>query len=261
LLNKEMDMSDMVVHFPWLHPKLSRGPLPEGTVFFDPGVDLVADQPRWRPADLPCSAAEVRAMLRSYMEFGERFPRSSDMQAYQAAGLDNFYTDTTMDIKSQLTGMDSPKEVDPADLRRQAQLLLAMALYREEQFIAMREQEGRFEKAREGFAEMLGLDDEESFAQVGVPDEALFPRASVELPWSSLLPSLLLFLPLGARLLVSDDDVVRELMALELDFSPCADDPGGLVCCLLDSEAAERICGRQLNLPAPVTLMARPLNP
>lgn len=102
-------MNEMAVHFPWLHPKLGRGPLPEGAVFFDPGVDLSSEFVRWRPADLPCSPAEVRAMLRSYMEFGERFPRTSDMQAYQAAGLDNFYTDTTMDIKSQLTGQSSPK--------------------------------------------------------------------------------------------------------------------------------------------------------
>jgi hypothetical protein len=256
-----MDMNEMVVHFPWLHPKLGRGLLPEGAVFFDPGVDLPTELIRWRPSDLPCSPAEVRAILRSYMEFGERFPRSSDMQAYQAAGLDNFYTDTTMDIKSQLTGMDSPKEVDPADLRRQAQLLLAMALSREEQFVAMREQEGRFETARQGFAEVLGLDDEESFAQIGVPDEALFPRANVELPWKSLLPCLLLFLPPGARLFISDDDVLRELIALELDFSPCADDPGDLVCCRLDREAAERICGRRVDLATPVILMARPLNP
>ena len=31
-------MSDMVVHFPWLHPKLGHGPLPEGVVFFDLSV-------------------------------------------------------------------------------------------------------------------------------------------------------------------------------------------------------------------------------
>lgn len=261
MLNKEKDMSEMVVHFPWLHPKLGRGPLLDGVVFLDPGVDLPSQLTRWRPGDLPCSPAEVRAMLRSYMEFGERFPRSSDMQAYQAAGLDNFYTDTTMDIKSQLTGMDAPKDADPADLRRQAQLLLAMALYREEQFVAMREQEGRFEKAREGFAEMLGLDDEESFAQIDVPDEMIFPRACVDLPWKGLLPSLLMFLPSGARLFVSDLDVLQELMALDLDFSPCAFDPDGLVCCRLGSDEAERICGRPVDLPAPVTLVARPLNP
>lgn len=254
-------MTEMVVHFPWLHPKLGQGALPEGVAFFDPGVDLDTNAPRWRSVDLPFSPAQVRAMLRSYMEFAERFPRATDMQAYQATGIDNFYTDTTMDIKSQLTGMDSPKEADPADLRRQAQLLLAMALYREEQFIAMREQEGRFGAAREGFAQVLGLDDEESFAQFDVADDELFPRAGAELPWKGLLPSLLMFLPLGARLFVSDDDIVRELSALDLDFSPCAGEPGDLVCCRLDAQAVERICGRRVELPAPVTLVARPLNP
>ena len=69
-------MTEMVVHFPWLHPKLGQGSLPESVVFFDPGVDMDTATPRWRSADLPLSPAEVRAMLRSYMEFGERFPRA-----------------------------------------------------------------------------------------------------------------------------------------------------------------------------------------
>ena len=254
-------MTEMVVHFPWLHPKLGQGPLPENVVFFDPGVELDTKAPRWRSADLPFSPAEVRGMIRSYMEFGERFGRATDMQAYQAAGIDNFYTDTTMDIKSQLTGMDSAKEPDPADKRRQAQLVLAMALYREEQFIAMSEQEGRFGAAQEGFAQVLGLDDEESFAQFDVLGEQLFPRAGVELPWKILLPSLILFLPVGARLFVSDEDILRELRALDLNFSPCADEPGGLSCCQLDAEAVERICGRPVELPAPITLVTHPQNP
>jgi hypothetical protein len=253
-------MIDMVVHFPWLHPKLGRAPLPDGVVFFDPGVDLPAELPRWRPSGLPCSPDEIRAMLRSYTEFGERFPHASDMKTYQAVGLENFFTDTTMDIKSQLTGADSPKEPSTDDLRRQAQLVLAMALYREEQFVAMREQQGRFEVARDGFAAVLGLDDEESFAQTGVPDEALFPGAGVELPWRNLLPFLLLFLPRGARLFVSDEEVARELASMDLKFSPCADNPDGLVCCRLDSAALERICARRAELPEPVILMARPLN-
>ncbi len=252
-------MSDMVVHFPWLHPKLGHGPLPEGVVFFDPGVDLITDSPRWRSEDLPCPASEIRALLRSYMEFGERFPRSSDMKAYQAAGLDNFYTDTTMDIKSQLTG--SRVEPEAADPRRQAQILLAMALSREGQFVEMHEQEARLEAARSGFAEALGLDDEEDFADVSVTDEALFPRACVDLPWKGLLPSLLLFLPAGARLFVSDEDVARELVSLDLEFTPCAQDPDGLICCTLDADGLERLCGIRVDLPTPLTVMARPLNP
>ncbi len=251
-------MSDMVVHFPWLHPKLGQAPLPDGVVFFDPGVDMRTDLPRWRPADLPCQPGEVRALLRSYLEFGERFPRTSDMKTYQAAGLDNFFTDTTMDIKSQLTGGAGPEAVD---VRRQAQLVLALALYGEEQFVAMHEQEGRFDAAREGFAKVLGLDDEEEFADMGVPDEALFPRACADLPWKGLLPHLLHFLPRDARLFVSDEDVVRELASLDLEFSPCGQDADGLVCCLLDAGGLERLCGVRLDLSAPVTIMARSLKP
>lgn len=250
-------MTATFVHFPWMHPRLGQGPLPEGLVFFDPGVDMGSDLRRWRPENLPCSPAEVRALLRSYMEFGERFPRSSDMKAYQAAGLENFFTDTTLDIRSQLIGGAEPAAADPL---RQAQILLAMALFREEQFVAMSEQEGRFEAAREGFARVLGLDDEESFAELGVPDEVIFPRACAELPWKSLLPSLLCFLPQGARLYVSDADVVRELASLDLAFSPCAQD-GGLLCCELDADAVARVCGVRVALAEPLTLVAPSVQP
>ena len=245
-------MTAMLVHFPWMHPRLGQGPLPEGLVFFDPGVNMDTDRPRWRPESLPCSPAEVRALLRSYMEFGERFARSSDMKAYQAAGLDNFFTGTSLEFRSQLLGGAEPEAADPC---RQAQVLLAMALFREEQFVAMREQEGRFEAAREGFAAVLGLDDEESFAELGVPDEAIFPRASAELPWKSLLPSLLCFLPRGARLYVTDADVLRELSALDLEFSPCGED-GALLCCRLDEDALERVCGVRVELSEPLTIVA-----
>lgn len=252
-------MAEHLVHFPWLHPKLAQGPMPEGVVFFDPGVDMHTERRRWRPEDLPCSPGEVRGLLRSYMEFGERFPRASDMQAYKAMGLENFYTDTTMEIRSQLQG-GVPAAPENSDQRRQAQILLAMALYREEQFVAMREQEGRFDAAREGFAEVLGLDDEESFAELGVPDEAIFPRASAELPWKSLLPSLLCFLPSGSRLFVSDADVLRELVSLDFEFSPCGQD-GDLQCCRLDEEGLERLCGTRANLSGTLTIVAPSLQP
>ena len=252
-------MTGELVHFPWMHPKLGHGPLPDGVVFFDPGVEMRTDRARWRPEDLPCTPSEVRSLLRNFMEFGERFSRPSDMQAYHAAGLENFYTDTTMDIRSQLTGA-APVEEEPADPRRQAQILLAMALFREEQFVAMREQEGRFEAARDGFAEVLGIDDEESFADLGVPDDAVFPRASAELPWKPLFPALLCFLAPETRLFVSDPDVLRELAALELEFSPCghSDD---MLCCLLDEDGLERLCGSRVPLHAPLTIVTPSLQP
>lgn len=246
-------MTAELVHFPWMHPKLGHGPLPDGVVFFDPGVDMRTDRARWRPEDLPCTPREVRSLLRNFMEFGERFPRPSDMQAYHAAGLENFYTDTAMDIRSQLTGAPAA-EAAPSDLRRQGQILLAMALFREEQFVAMREQEGRFEAARDGFTEVLGIDDEESFADLGVPDDAVFPRAGVELPWKPLFPALLCFLAPETRLFVSDPDVLREFTALDFEFSPCEQN-GDMLCCLLDEHGLERLCGSRVHLHAPLTIV------
>jgi hypothetical protein len=247
-------MSEVMVHFPWLHPRLSRGDIPDRVVFLDPGVALVADRPRWTPPDLPLSEAEVRRHVRGYLDFAERFPKASDMQAYHAAGLENFYTDTTMDIRSQLIGQDAPSEPTDQDRRRQAQLVLALALYREEQFVGLSEQEDRFEHAREGFAQVLGLDDEESFADFGLPDASLFPRAAVELPWKALLPSMLMFLPGGAEFFVSDEDVVRELASLDLKWT--SGEPGsGLVRCLIDADAVWRISGVAVDLPAPVTMV------
>jgi hypothetical protein len=246
-------MIEMMIHFPWLHPRLSRGDIPGTVVFLDPGMALVTKLPRWSPPDLPLSETEVRQHLRGYFDFAERFPKTSDMQAYQATGLENFYTDTTMDIRSRLTGQEPPSEPTDQDRRRQAQLVLALALYREEQFVALGEQETRFEQARDGFAQVLGLDDEESFAEFGLPDEALFPRAAVELPWKALLPSMLMFLPAGANFFVSDGDVARELTALGLEW---AEDPeSGLARCRVDADAVWRVSGVAVDLPAPVALV------
>jgi|GEM_PF-1568472 hypothetical protein len=247
-------MTEMMIHFPWLHPRLSPGHLPERVVFLDPGMALASDLPRWSPPGLPLSETEVRQHLRGYLEFAKRFPKTSDMQAYQAAGLENFYTDTTMDIRSRLTDQEPAAKSTDLDRRRQAQLFLALALYREEQFVALGEQEERFEHARESFAQVLGLDDDESFAEFGVSDEALFPRAAVELPWKTLLPPMLLFLPSGAGFFVSDADVARELAALDLEWT--SGEPGsGLVRCRVDADAVWRISGVAVDLPEPVTMV------
>lgn len=254
-------MSARLVHFPWLHPGLSCGALPDGVVFLDPGVPMDTDRPRWSPPDLPLSEAEIRRHVRGYLEFAERFPRATDMQAYQAAGLDNFFTDTAMDIRSQLNGDVRPEESSAADRRRQAQLVLALALLREEQFVAMSEQEPRFEQARAGFAKVLGLDEEETFSDFGLTDEAIFPRAGSELPWRSVLAPMACLLPENSLLFVSDADVVRELQSLDLEFTPRVVAGESLVCCRMDAETLERVCGMRVEPAVTLTIAARPPKP
>ena len=251
-------MDDFAVHFPWMNPKLAGVDVPAWVRWLDPGVPVAGDASRWRSPDLPFSDVEIRRLVRDYVQFAERFPKAADMQAYRATGLDNFYTDTTMDILSQLTGGEKPTEATPTDRLRQAQIVLALALFREEHFLAMHEQEARFEQARDGFAQVLGLDDEEPFADFDIPDEALFPRASVDLPWKGLLAPMLALLPAGARLFVSDPDVRRELAASELTFAPCVVDGQDLLCCDLDADGLERVCGERVEVSLPVRIVATP---
>ena len=254
-------MDDLVVHFPWMNPGLAGPDLPEWVLWLDPGVALPEGPARWRPPTLPYSDEEVRRMVREYLQFAERFPKTSDMQAYRAAGIDNFYTDTTMDILSQLTGGAKSAEVSLDDALRQAQIVLALALFREEHFMGMRDQETRFAQARDGFARTLGLGDEESFAELGVSDDVLFPRAGVDLPWKSLLPRVFAFLPGGASLFVSDADVFRELEACGLAFAPCVVKDRDFWCCDMDAAGLELVCGERVELPHFVRILANPSNP
>lgn len=238
----------MMVHFPWLHPGLAHGPLPEGVVLFDPGLALDSEFPRWRPDNLPLNEAELRRLVREYVDFAKGLTRPSDLRPYDAAGLEDFYTDTAMDIRSQLQKGPVTKGQPEEDRRRKAQLVLALALSREEQFVALHEQEDRLEHARGKFAASLGLEDEETFSDQGIPDALIFPRAGSELPWKGMFGPLLHFVPEGARLFVSDPDVARELLALGLPRETCRVGTEDFVCL--------RVCLRDLDLAGDEDLSA-----
>ncbi|NLY41785.1 MAG: hypothetical protein GX055_09220 [Desulfovibrionales bacterium] len=240
-------MTAQIFSFPWLHPLMLA--CPEDVSWLDPGVDMQGQFPRYRPQDLPFSSAEVRRLLHEYQQFGDRFAKPADMRTYQAVGLENFYSDTSMDILSQLRSGSAHEQTDPQEQRKQAQLVLAMALLREEHFIAMREQNERFVQARAGFADVLGLDEVETFVDQGVTDEHIVPRAHIDLPWKRSVPSLLLLLPAQAELFVADPDIVRELRACGVEFSPVG---SGRARGLLDVAHISQLCDVVVERDAPL---------
>lgn len=206
----------MMVHFPWLHPGLIHGPLPEGVVLFDPGVELVSEFPRWRPENLPLSGTCARRLASEYVDFARGLSRASDLRPYETAGLEDFYTDTGMDIRSRLREKAASEAPSADDRRRRAQIVLTLALYREEQFAALRGQEDRLARARGDFAASLGLEDGDAFADQGAADALIFPRAGSDLPWRDMLGPLLCLVPEGTRFFVSDPDVAGELLSFGL---------------------------------------------
>lgn len=213
----------MIVHFPWLHPGLVHGPLPGGVVLFDPGLELPSEYSRWRPGNLPLSEVDLRRLVREYVDFAKGLTKPSDLRPYEAAGLEDFYTDTAMDFRSQLQqgAATEAQSENEKNCRQKAQVVLALALSREEQFMALHEQESRLADARGKFAASLGLEDEDTFAEQGVSDALIFPRVGAELPWKGMFVPLLCLVPEGTRLFVSDPDVARELLALGLPGEAC----------------------------------------
>lgn len=250
-------MSDIAVCFPWLHP-LMESHLPEGVVFFNPGVQMNTQAPRWSPDNLPLTTSEVRAYLRNYQEFAQRFPRPTDMQAYQAIGLQDFYTDTTMDIRSQLMGGPENKEPTLEDWRRQAQLVLALALEREAQVVAIDAEKNHFEDARASFAQVLGLED-----VPGGPDlspASLAVEVEASWPWQPLLSALLRLLPEDMPIFIAKTEVLEAFLALGIVFTSCTLGQTELVCAKVDAATLKRIDVDLPDLERSVVFMAQPFN-
>jgi len=252
-------VSEIAVYFPWLHPELENQPLPHGVVFFDPGMAVATHAHRWKPEDLPLTDAEVRAYVQSYLEFAQRFPKSTDMQAYQAIGFHDFYTDTIMDIRSQLTGEPQHTKPTQDDLRRQAQLLLALALEREKQITGMDEQKTRFEDAQARFAQVLGLED--ALGDADIVTKTIHSHLGSAWPWQDLLRSFLYLLPQDMPLFVTDQDVIEAFLALDIVFTPCtfaAHDE--LWCAQVAAPVLERIGAGRFESGRSLVLLARPFN-
>lgn len=249
----------LVVHFPWLHPHLVPAGVPEWVCCLDPGWPVATERPRWRPESLPFSDADVRRVLREYVRFGEGFAKISDMKAYQTGGFNDFYTDTTMDIASRLTGGgDMGEDLLTARLR-QAQLMLAMALYREEQFVAILDQKNTFSNAHRKFSEVLGMDEEETFARLDIAEDRVFSRPGLELSWREVLGSMLPFLPENGVVYVADPDVLEECKACDLEFAPCVVHGTDCLCCWVDVAVAAKIAGVQLEMAHPLRVVS-PVN-
>ena len=69
---------------------------------------------------------------------------------------------------------------------------------------------------------------------------------------------MLALLPAGGRLFGSDPDGRRELAASELTFAPCVVDGQDLLCCDLDADGLERVCGERVEVSLPVRIVATP---
>lgn len=230
------DKECLCLHFPKL--RVSSGSTLPCARFMNPGVPDSADigaGSLWNPPDLPFGRREARAYLAEMQRFGTYFRRPGDIGYFGAAGVDDFFTGTSLDMSAEMRELealagrdvsgDKAKEEEAArceNLRRAQQFLLLAWTY--EGHAAELEDIGKNVDSRwDSLGRILGGDDEaesgqslEEFAD-NLPGilreggEAVsaddFPAA----PWRPLLEAMAAFIPAGTALYVESEGVVLEL--------------------------------------------------
>ncbi len=218
----------LVLYFPNMHESLIPSSLPSGVRLLDCGCSVRKGDRYWAPETLPHAPAQVRAMIREYFEFGERFSRPAEMTHFEARGLDDFYTDSRQAIQSELQGKKSEERDPRIPVLQKGQMLLALGDVLEERIAEMQALESRVAQSRADFVRVLGIDPVADAAEAGKVEM---------LPWERLLEPFLLFLPKNGVLLFCDPVIREGLKDRGVHFSP------------LSSEESEQIIPGCSNTP------------
>lgn len=218
------------IHFPWLHPALIPSGVPVQCAVLDPGIAVQGyDVPRWRP-QWPYTDSQIQRLVAEYMRQAAEAARPADLTARVAAGPEDFYTDTTLDIRSQLTGGVSAHDPE-AERLRQIQVLLALELTREEALVELRAQQVRLARAQQKWKESLGVEADDLMS-LEMPEVDLVSSAQ-ELDWRPLVWAMDQVVPAQIPFVVTDAAVAAQWR--EAGVSWIRGEHGRFVCHLDDT--------------------------
>jgi hypothetical protein len=156
--------------------------------------------------------------------------RPADLAALVAAGPEDFYTDTTLDIRSQLTG-GAPVHDPEAERLRRIQVLLALELTREEALVELRAQQVRLARAQQKWKESLGVEADDLMS-LEMPEVDLVSSAQ-ELDWQPLVWAMDQVVPAQIPFVVTDAAVAAQWR--EAGVSWIRGEHGRFVCHLDDT--------------------------
>lgn len=204
-----------VIYFPVMHSELVSGEVPEAVRFLDPG--LLRDVPEgfWRPDNLPISPAAAKRYVAESLRFGEQFRDPEELKYFSAAKINDFYSDSSMAIRSDLARRNRPTPSKPAASLYNAQEVLLLGWTLEERLLEMQQLEAQLNSSQSTFASILGLDAEDDLQEQSVLKENLRgsfdPSRELERAKERLLESFCTFLPEQWWLFSRDADFAKIL--------------------------------------------------
>ncbi len=195
------------MYFPWLHPALVPSGLPVPCAVLDPGIAVQGyDVPRWRP-QWPYTDDQIRRIIAEFLRQASEAARPADLAARIAAGAEDFYTDTALDIRSQLTGGAPVQDPEQGRLR-QIQVLLALEFTREEAVVDLIAEQTRLAQARHQWKASLGVDADDLMS-LEVPEVDVV-RPAQELDWRQVLWAMDAVVPGQIPFVVADAAVAAQ---------------------------------------------------
>ena len=193
------------IFFPHMHRRLVDSSVPKSVFFLDPGLRQGESPGYWRPEDLPLDGRALRQFREQALAFGRNVRSPSDLAYFKVAGMDDFYSGSTSSIKSELTSMQKNQPAEAPDLRRAAQISLAMAYYLEEDLLHLQETDKRINAQWNSLETVLGLDGDDD-PLVRRPDLAV--SRTEAFPWKPLLPAFVRMVSEHMVLFCLDSEVV-----------------------------------------------------
>jgi hypothetical protein len=218
-----------LILFPSMHPELVPADLPREVRILNPGI--MAEQPSnlgfWRPDDLPLDHRQAARFLSESLGFGERFQKPSDLNYFASAGLEDYYSGTSLSIQSEfkraagLSGGAEPNGHGAKQRRLQAQMSLLLAWRFEESLVEYRQLRQGVSQTWRQLQQTIGLEgDSAPFAGGPGMQEPHEANSSSSLPWPRLLPWFLVFLHPDDGLAVVDQTVMSEWEEAGLSGQP-----------------------------------------
>ena len=200
---------NLIIHFPVMIDHLLPPSIRPLALFLNPGPNE-KDENCYTPQNLVLDSAGARSFIAQSLEFGEQFKKPTDMAYLGAAQTKDFYSDTSMAIRWQITtyGGKNNARSDKEDYLKAQQLLILEYVY-EEKLAELDSLNAGLGTAWQELDASLGIEvDDEKFMDLERESLSLM---STSANWKKLLWAFVLLAPEQARLLVHEGQIADEL--------------------------------------------------
>jgi len=208
-------MNMRALFFPYMHPELNENKLPDWVLFLDPGIAKAKGYTTsfYQPGNLKITEKDALRYLENSLNFGEQFQDPKEISYLLGADYEDFYQETSMEIRSLLEGSDMDSEISEKDnsyeYLKKAQMALLLSWALEERLKEYKDLQQGVNDQWENLLQDLGVESEEDSYLPGLDSGSQTLYLQRELDWLKILPWFLFFAG-DWSLFVEDSQIIEQ---------------------------------------------------